>query len=331
MAVLRLFANLRELAGASRVEIEGSTVDEVLKAAVVRFGPGFAASIETAAVWRNGEVANPGDVVAPDDEVAVLPPVSGGGEVMARGLLEPSVLTGVIALLLLVGTNVADGPAWWAAALVAVAAGWIVDLSVRLELRGRQVATYGMLAVVVLSSIATHALGGVGLGMTVFLAVGVTLVWGVALASYRRIEEVAPAMVVSLIAGAAVGSLMLTRTVFQPGAHAISIFLLAVTAATITGWFLDQMRAPPLDPYAGTALASVFACAVGALLWDQDLIGYLLIGLGLAVALVAGRSLGSILRTGRVTLAESAPGAMAGLDGAILAAAVYYPIVGLVL
>ena len=78
MPVLRLFASAREAAGTGRVELEGSTVGEVLRAATERFGEGFAAVLGTSRVWVNGEPASEGDPVGPDDEVAVLPPVSGG-------------------------------------------------------------------------------------------------------------------------------------------------------------------------------------------------------------------------------------------------------------
>lgn len=78
MAVLRLFASAREAAGASTADIAGGTVGEVLDEASSRFGEGFAAVLATCRVWRNGEPAERADAVSATDEVAVLPPVSGG-------------------------------------------------------------------------------------------------------------------------------------------------------------------------------------------------------------------------------------------------------------
>lgn len=79
MTRLRLFAQARDAAGGEReVELEGATVGEVLDAAVGRFGESMAAVIAISAVWLNGEEAGRGDPVGPGDEVAVLPPVSGG-------------------------------------------------------------------------------------------------------------------------------------------------------------------------------------------------------------------------------------------------------------
>jgi molybdopterin converting factor small subunit len=73
-----LFAAAREAAGTGRDDIAGSTVGDVLDAARARYGPEFAAVLTTCRVWVNGEPAQRGDVVTDGDEVAVLPPVSGG-------------------------------------------------------------------------------------------------------------------------------------------------------------------------------------------------------------------------------------------------------------
>ena len=78
MATLRLFAAAREAAGTGRDDVEGATVAAVLDAAVARYGPSFADVLATCRVWVNGEPASREDVVRPTDEVAVLPPVSGG-------------------------------------------------------------------------------------------------------------------------------------------------------------------------------------------------------------------------------------------------------------
>jgi len=75
---LRLFAAAREAAGRSVDEVPGATVDEVLRAARARYGETFAEVLATSGVWVNGEPAAGETSVGADDEVAVLPPVSGG-------------------------------------------------------------------------------------------------------------------------------------------------------------------------------------------------------------------------------------------------------------
>lgn len=78
MATLRLFASIREAAGTGRADIAGATVGEVIAAASERFGPGFEQLVPTCRVWLNGEPAGDADPVNDGDEVALLPPVSGG-------------------------------------------------------------------------------------------------------------------------------------------------------------------------------------------------------------------------------------------------------------
>ena len=50
----------------------------MLARAVERYGAGFGAVLTTCRVWVNGEEASPDMLLNEDDEVAVLPPVSGG-------------------------------------------------------------------------------------------------------------------------------------------------------------------------------------------------------------------------------------------------------------
>ncbi|MFN6121756.1 MAG: MoaD/ThiS family protein [Actinomycetes bacterium] len=78
MAVLRLFASAREAAGTGSDVIDGATVGEVLDRAVDRYGAGFAQVLTTCRDWVNGDAAEREAAVSPSDEVAVLPPVSGG-------------------------------------------------------------------------------------------------------------------------------------------------------------------------------------------------------------------------------------------------------------
>ena len=78
MATLRLFASVREAAGTGRDTVDGATVGAVLDAAVDRYGAEFATLLTTSKVWVNGEPADRATPVDRSDEVAVLPPVSGG-------------------------------------------------------------------------------------------------------------------------------------------------------------------------------------------------------------------------------------------------------------
>jgi sulfur-carrier protein len=75
---VRLFAALREAAGASEVEATGKTVGDLVDDLSTRYGERFASLAAVASFVVNGERADRGVAVAEGDEVALLPPVSGG-------------------------------------------------------------------------------------------------------------------------------------------------------------------------------------------------------------------------------------------------------------
>jgi molybdopterin converting factor small subunit len=78
MAIVRLFAAARDAAGTGRDNVPGATVGEVLAAACKRYGQRFTDVLGTCKIWVKGEPADLQDVVGAADELAVLPPVSGG-------------------------------------------------------------------------------------------------------------------------------------------------------------------------------------------------------------------------------------------------------------
>ena len=80
MAQFRWLACAREAAGCSRDVVPGNTVSEVISEAVARFGTDFERVLGTCRIWVNGEVAESDSPVNDNDEVAILPPVSGGDQ-----------------------------------------------------------------------------------------------------------------------------------------------------------------------------------------------------------------------------------------------------------
>lgn len=84
-----LFASAREAAGRRRDELDvggaggtdgALTVGDALAVLVDRYGPAFGEVLGAARVWVNGDEPSdgPGTRLVDGDELAVLPPVSGG-------------------------------------------------------------------------------------------------------------------------------------------------------------------------------------------------------------------------------------------------------------
>lgn len=86
---VRLYATVREAAGASECQIDARDIQDLLVRLRHRFGRRFAATIEQAesdperlVVLVNGKTCGAGDrarcVLTEGDEIAIFPPVSGG-------------------------------------------------------------------------------------------------------------------------------------------------------------------------------------------------------------------------------------------------------------
>jgi MoaD family protein len=75
---VRLFASLREIAGTSQLEADAPDVGTLLDDLRRRLGPEFSRVLSAGAVVVNGEASGRDRTLAPSDEVALLPPVSGG-------------------------------------------------------------------------------------------------------------------------------------------------------------------------------------------------------------------------------------------------------------
>ena len=76
--MLRLFGPARTSAGTGCAHVPGTSVAEVLDEAARRFGPSFTEVVGTSRLWVNGEAADRNRSLDDRDELAVLPPVSGG-------------------------------------------------------------------------------------------------------------------------------------------------------------------------------------------------------------------------------------------------------------
>jgi sulfur-carrier protein len=329
MATLRLFANLRELAGTDRLEVDGGTVGEVVDRAAERCGPVFRDGTTRARVWRNGDPAERDDPVGPADEIALIPPVSGGAEVVEQSTPGLESLVAPVLAGALVVANVATSASWWPAALVGVVSLWAVDLVQ--SSRAVRITLSSVLVSVIAAMVATHLFGPAGLGLAVAAALVTVFGAAVFVPAHRDLTTLATTAVVAIAASAAVSSLMATRGSADFGPRAVGVYLAVVIGAGLLAALFERFtRLPLADPIAGVAVGAVIVALMSAAVWDLDLVTYLLTGIALAAALLAGRGFGSLVRTGTVSLADRPPGLLGSADGAVLAAGLLYPVLTLV-
>jgi molybdopterin synthase sulfur carrier subunit len=73
------FAQLREVAGVAQADIEADGVDaDSLWAAIAERWPELSGHRQNTRLARNGAYASHGEIFRANDEVALIPPVSGG-------------------------------------------------------------------------------------------------------------------------------------------------------------------------------------------------------------------------------------------------------------
>lgn len=78
VVTLLYFAQARQAAGTAREIGHAESLAELIGDAERRHGPGFADIVAISRIWRNGEPTDGAVMLSDGDEVAVLPPVSGG-------------------------------------------------------------------------------------------------------------------------------------------------------------------------------------------------------------------------------------------------------------
>lgn len=331
MARLRLFAGLRDLAGTNSIDIDEPTVGQVLESAAERFGPSFSEAAQRARVWVNGDEADAGQPVAASDEVALIPPVSGGAGPMTELPTGSEAILAIAIGLLLIFVNALDTGTWWAVAVVGVVVAWMADVASVAAQRARDLPLIPALLGVVTAVVATRLLGTSGLGVALAVSVIVPLMWSVASDESRALVSLVPSLAVSVVATAAVSSLLLARDSFVPQNRATGVLIAVSIAAIAIGAVIERFSHLPFgDPFSATTLGAIGTSLAIASIWDLDLVTFLIMGVVIAASLIAGRGLGSLLRTRRVELIDRPPGLLASLDGLVLAAALFLPVLRLV-
>lgn len=326
MVKVRLFAGLRETAGTAQLEMEGATVGEVVEALEQRFGPEFSRRMETARVWRNGDEANPSDPVADGDEVALIPPVSGGTAAFgAMAGSEPMLLAGIVSGMLAV--NFIGSAALFAAALATVMILWILDLSRTASATGLAMDPHPLLASLVVSVAATRfELAGMGIGA--MLSVAAVMAWAMARPAARDLTSLAASALAALFVSLGTSSLLIAR-LSTDGDQKVAGFIIVVTAGTLASGLAARWGNRVIDPSIAVVPSVLPAALLVAWLADFNLLGWFFIGLLMIPALIAGQGIGSAFRTGLAHPTSPPGGVLPLLDGPLAVAGLFAPLLWL--
>ena len=322
MVTLRLFANLRETAGTSAVDIEGATVGDILDEAAARYGPAFAAALETAQIWLNGDQAERRTLVTVGDEIAAIPPVSGGA-VAPTGvdLVSPALVVGLLVGLIV--ANVTSREAVVVAS-VGLAAVWLWDLGDVYQLRGRFVRMIPAVLAVAAAGNGAYRWGTSGLAGGMAVGIGILLTWSVLDERQRSIDAVAVSLLTGVTASLGTGALVIVR--LRSAAEAATFIAIAAAGAA-AAWLAQRSssRGSALDPNVAGLLAAIGAGIVAGSLTDTvDVVNALLAAAITGGGLIAGRTIGAAVRMGQVLHTVRGGGLLTAYDGPMLGAAVFW-------
>jgi molybdopterin converting factor small subunit len=325
MARLRLFAGLREAAGTGSADVVGATVGEVLANAAAYFGPIFSEGLATAQVWVNGERAGPATAVVDEDEISLVPS-SGPGTTAVRSPIgiEAALLVGLAVLLFV--TN-ALGVKWLAVVVVLAGVLWAYDLAGVAGRRGLWLGSLPIMLAVFASVLATYRFGIPGMAAATVGTALLALVWSILTPHLRPVESVSGGVLLSAIGTLGAGSMILLR---MRAEAEMTSFLVVAVVAVVVSWLVASTDVVPIDPLTAGVLGALGAGVVAGAVWSEDLWPTVAAAAAAAAGLVAGRSAGSLARSGAFYLGGDTPGSLAHLDGVMLAASAFWVVLHLI-
>lgn len=325
MPTLRLFAGLKESAGESRVNVEGDSVAAVLAAAASRFGSSFEKGLASARVWVNGEPAGPETGVNESDEIALLPPVSGGSAAVRDPTVESQfhVFLAAAALGALLIANFM-GEQWYVTAVVGVFGFWVWDVFEE----GRTASGFSAwpaLAGTLVGPLAAYAWGSAGLGAAVAFVAMTAFVSAIVQPENRTIDRLAGTVLAGVIAATSAGALVLVRLGIDGDSRTLAFLVMIGLANLAFGATLAGSSRAWLDPHTAAALATIIVgVALAFITGDESPLALIIAACMVAGGFLAGRTLGSLLRRGDLFLMSKLPGRLIHVDGGIVAAALYW-------
>jgi len=326
MPTLRLFARFREIAGTDTVVVEEGTVGEILDRAATEYGSAFENSLASAGVWVNGDPVGRSAPVVDGDEMAIIPPVSGGSyaapQTRPAVSVDPaeSILSVIVLAALLVSAWVPLE--WFVVISVGAALAWLWDLADTNAARDGSINLYATLFAPPVTAAATYAWGYEGFAGGLAAAVAITIFWPIFEPRWRGIESIAMTSSVAVVAATGAGALVMLRMMSTTAALSfVLIVSVAIVAALVTVVYGGQT----IDPNVGTLVGALAAgLLTGVATTEIDLATGLFAAVAVAAGLIAGRVFGSMVRTGSIVHTVRLPGQLTPLDGLWLAAPLFW-------
>jgi len=330
MPTLRLFARFREIAGTDTLTVDEGSVGDLLDALSTEYGPAFENGLKSAGVWVNGNPAERSVTVGADDEVAIIPPVSGGTYAQPQAQPQPQPQTqtgvdpadGILSVIVLAALLVSAWIPleWFVVISVGAALAWLWDLADSDTTGSTNL--YATLFAPAITAGATYAWGYEGFAGGVAASVAIAIFWPIFDARWRGIDAIAMTATTAAIVSVGAGALVMLRMMSTTVALT---FILIVSVAIIAALLTAVYGGQTIDPNVGTLVGALVAGLVaGVATTEIDLATGLFAAVAVAAGLIAGRVFGSIVRSGSIMYTVHSPGLLSPLDGLWIAAPLFW-------
>ncbi len=210
---------------------------------------------------------------------------------------------------------------------VGAAMAWLWDLRDTLDVRSSRVEVIPVMAAAAAGANGAYGWGTEGLAGGLVIGLMIVMVWTVLDKRSRSTDAIANAALLAAVSGLGTGSLVLIH--FRAEAE-VSLFL-AIAGATVVAAWAAGRYAPAssgLDPNVAGLLVALTAGVVAA--FTTDLLSVpvtVLVAVAVGAGFIAGRTFGSLARTGVVMHTTRAPGLLTMFDGPIVAAGLFWLVV----
>lgn len=321
MVTLRLFASLRESAQTSRVELDADTVGDALDQAVARFGDRFARSLATAQIWVNGNKASRDTPLESGDEMALIPPVSGGAATLHDATdLTRVALTATLGVTVLLANLISTEALVFAAVGAMIA--WLWDIADTYAARRPAIQIIPAMAAATAGATAAYRWGQPGLAGGVAAGIMLALAWTVFDRTNRGVDAFALSVLLSGVAALGTGSLVIVKL---RSTTEVTAFVVIAGVAAAAAWAGRRFGGASIDPNLAILLVTLATgTAAGGIADSLDLVVMLLASAVTAGGLIAGRVLGSMIRNGDVLHTLRGPGMLTMLDPAAIGVSLWW-------
>jgi uncharacterized membrane protein YjjB (DUF3815 family) len=232
-----------------------------------------------------------------------------------------SVLTAMLLLALFVA-NV-SGLRSFVVVVVAVVALWAWDVAENAATADISVNPLPIVVAPAAAAWGAYRWGFDGFAVAMVGALAITLAWMILRTAHRSLRDLAATGLAVIVGATGAGALTLLRMRWNIEVNAFLAVMAAALATSLAARWL-QVRYALFDPNIGALAAAAVVGLFAGLVSSLELSPVFVASVAAAGGLVAGQTAGSLLRSGRISLTEDAPGALSLMDGPLLAVGIFW-------